>query len=211
MIFKDRKEAGKKLAEKLKKFKSTDSVIYALPRGGVVVANEIAKNLNLSLSLVITRKIGSPFNPEYAICAVAEDGHSVFDVNEMREVDSKWLGEKINEEINEAKRRREIYLKNGQPISPKDKTAIIVDDGIATGLTIKLAIKEIKHENPIKIIIAVPVAPSDTISMIQDEVDEIIVLEADKNYLGAVGEYYKYFPQIEDEEVIRIMSEYKQI
>ncbi|MFA6464075.1 MAG: phosphoribosyltransferase family protein [Candidatus Paceibacterota bacterium] len=209
MILKDRKEAGEKLALKLKEFKDTESIVYALPRGGVVVAHEIAKNLNLPLSLVITRKIGSQFNSEYAICSVAEDGHSVCNEQEEKDADQEWLKEEFEKEKKEAKRRREVYLENDQVLSPKNKTAIIVDDGIATGLTIKLAIKEIKHEGPARIIVAVPVAPFDTISKIQGEVDRVVALEIDRDYLGAVGEYYEYFPQIEDEEVIRIMSEYK--
>ena len=209
MILKDRKEAGKKLVEELKEFENTQSVIYALPRGGVVVGNEIARELNLPLSLVITRKIGHPLNPEYAICAIAEDGCFICDENEKKETNQKWLEEKFEEERNEARRRREVYLGSRAVLSPKDKIAIIVDDGVATGLTIKLAIKEIKHQHPSKIIIAVPVIPLETFNNIKNQVDKIIAFKIDRDFLGAVGNYYKNFPQIEDDEVIRIMTEYK--
>ncbi len=209
MIFKDRKEAGEKLIKELKEFENTQSVVYALPRGGVILGNEIAKRFDLPLSLVVTRKIGHPVNSEYAICAIAEDGQFVCNEKEKQEVDQKWLEKRFNEEKNEAKRRREVYLKNQTILSPKDKIAIIVDDGVATGLTIRLAIQEIKHQEPLKIIIAVPVMPEETFYEIKNQVDKIVALKIDKDFLGAVGNYYEDFPQIEDEEVIRIMSEYK--
>lgn len=208
MILKDRKEAGEKLAQKLKYLKGTEAVVYALPRGGVIVGHEIAKNLGIPLSLVITRKIGHQYDPEYAICAIAEDGHTVCNKKDELEANPEWLKEEFEKEKNEAKRRREVYLQDQPIISAKGKTAIIVDDGIATGLTIMLAIKEIQHENPAKIIVAIPVTPSDTAKEIQNEVDELVALDIDENYAGAVGAYYENFPQIEDDEVINIMSNY---
>lgn len=208
MTFKDRKEAGKRLAEKLKGFKNAEAIIYALPRGGVIVGNEIAKALNLPLDLVISRKIGHQFNPEYAICAIAENGHSVCNEKEEMEANPEWLKERFKEERKEAARRRKVYLKNRPSISPKNKIAIIVDDGIATGLTIRAAIKEIKNQNPSKIILAIPVAPFDTIARIKSTVDEVVALEIDDNFSGAVGEYYKNFSQVEDNEVIKIMENY---
>ena len=210
MTFKDRKEAGKMLAEKLKNFENTQTVVYALPRGGVIVGHEIAKKLNLPLDLVITRKIGHQFSPEYAICAIAEDGHRVCNKNEELEADTKWLNERFKEEQKEASRRRWVYLKNRPMLSPKNRTAIIVDDGIATGLTIMLAIREIRHESPSKIIVAVPVAPLDAIEKIKNEVDEVVALDIDKDFAGAVGEYYEDFSEIEDDEVIKIMSNYNE-
>jgi predicted phosphoribosyltransferase len=207
-MFKDRSDAGKKLADKLVNYKNTQTIVYALPRGGVVVGYEIAKKLNLPLDIIITRKIGHQSNPEYAICAIAEDGHKVCNQNEEQSADPKWLSERFKEEQKEASLRRKIYLKNRPMLSPKNKTAIIVDDGIATGLTIMLAIREIKHENPSKIIVAVPIAPADAVNKIKKEVDEVIAIEIDKDYLGAVGEYYEDFFQIEDDEVIKIMSKY---
>ena len=208
MILKDRKEAGEKLAEKLKELKNTQAIVYALPRGGVVLGDIIAEKLGLPLDLVITRKIGHQFDPEYAIGAVAEDGHKFCNEKEEREADPKWLAEEFKKEQKEARRRRTVYLNNRPLLPPKGKIAIMVDDGIATGLTMRLAIQEIKHEQPERIIVAVPIVPLLSATDIKKEADELITLEIDKNYLGAVGAYYTHFPQVEDEEVIKIMSKY---
>jgi len=210
-MFKDRKEAGEKLAFKLKDYKGKDAVIYALPRGGIVVADEIAKVLNCPLDILVSRKIGHPFSPEYAIGAIAPDGHSIFNEKEKKEIEPKELEKIVNKEIAEAQRRDTAYLGGRKHIGAKDKIAIIVDDGIATGLTMKLAVKEIKHQNPKKIVIVVPVLPKDAAVSLRKEVDEVVSILEDENYLGAVGSYYEYFPQVEDNEVIKIMEEYKQI
>lgn len=142
MYFKNRVDGGRKLADLLKKFKGKDVVIYALPRGGVVTAYEIAKEIQAPLDLIITRKIGHPYQPEYAIGAVAENGHSVFNKEEVAEIDENYLTSEAEKQKEEAKRRREIYLAGRKPIPYKGKVAILVDDGIATGLTMKAAIKE---------------------------------------------------------------------
>lgn len=209
-MFKDRKEAGEKLADKLKNYKGNDMVVYALPRGGVVVADEIAKALDCPLDILVSRKIGHPFSPEYAIGAIAPDGHIIFNENEKKEIEPRELEKIIKEQTTEAKRRDTIYLGKRGHIGAQNKIAIIVDDGIATGLTMKLAVKEIRHQNPKKIIVAIPVLPKDTALSLREEVDEVVSLLEDENYLGAVGSYYEYFPQIEDNEVIEIMEKYKQ-
>jgi len=209
-MFRDRKEAGEKLALKLKNYKGQDAIVYALPRGGVVVADEIAKALDCPLDILVSRKIGHPFSPEYAIGAIAPDGHSIFNENEKREIKPNELEKIINKEMTEAKRRDTAYLGKRGHIGAQNKIAIIVDDGIATGLTMKLAVKEIKHQNPKKIIVAIPVLPKDTALELQKEADEVISVLEDENYLGAVGSYYEYFPQVEDNEVIKIMEKYKQ-
>ena len=210
-MFKDRKEAGEKLAFKLKKYKGNDAIIYALPRGGVAVAVEIAKVLDCPLDILVSRKIGHPFSPEYAIGAIAPDGHSIFNEKEKKEIEPEELEKIMNKEMAEAKRRDTIYSGKRGHIEAQNKIAIIVDDGIATGLTMRLAVKEIKHQNPEKIIAAIPVLPKDAAVLLRKEVDEVVSILEDENYLGAVGSYYEYFPQIEDNEVIKIMEEYKQI
>lgn len=203
--FKDRAEAGQKLAEKLEKYRDKEAVIYALPRGGVVLGYEIAKRLNAPLDLIITRKIGHPNNPEYAICAIAEDGHKLCNEEERSHIDSRWFDEKAKDEQEEAKRRRELYLQ-GKSESVKGKIAIIVDDGVATGLTLRLAIKELKHKQPKRIVVAVPVAPKEIASELEKEVDEFVALDIPKFYLGAVGAYYENFSQVKDEEVIQLLE-----
>jgi putative phosphoribosyl transferase len=205
MRFKDRIDAGKRLAEALKEYKGEDIVVYALPRGGVVLGYEIAKELNASLDLVITRKIGYPGNEECAVCAVAEDGHMICDSSVEPLLDKEWLKRQAEKEIKEARRRREVYLKDRKSIPADGKVAVIVDDGIATGLTILLAIRELRHQNPKKIVVAVPVASVDASERVREEADELVALDV-PIYFQAVGAYYSDFPQLEDEEVIRLMA-----
>ncbi len=135
MKFADRKDAGMRLAKALARYDSDDAVIYALPRGGVITAQEVAKQLELPLALVIARKIGHPDNEEYAVCAVTEEGEPVCDTHESHAVDPAWLTNAIARERKEAKRRRLAY--DGPDIPATGKIAIIVDDGIATGLTMR--------------------------------------------------------------------------
>jgi putative phosphoribosyl transferase len=210
MHFKDRSEAGQLLAQALKQYQNQPVVVYAIPRGGVVTAIEIARVLHAPLDLIITRKIGHPYQPEYAIAAVAEDGHMLGSKEELQAVDKNWLAQEVESQRREAKRRREHYLKNRPEISAQGKIAILVDDGIATGTTMRLGIQELKHRQCKKIIVAVPVAPKSTADLIKKEADEIVALDIpqDFNYLGAVGAYYGDFAQVEDEEVIALLDQY---
>lgn len=212
MFFKNRTEAGILLAQALKKYKNKNVVIYAMPRGGVVTAVEIARQLNAPLDLIITRKIGHSYNPEYAIAAVAENGHIVGSPDQLKSIDENWLKEEIRHQRAEVKRRREKYLQGKKEISAKDKIAILVDDGVATGLTIRVGILELRHHHPKKIVIAVPVLPKKTAAILQKEADEIVALDipSDDEFLGAIGAYYNEFSQIEDEEVIKILKTYNE-
>lgn len=208
MRFIDRSDAGRRLAEALAGYKGSDVVVYALPRGGVVLGKEIARSLGAPLDLVITRKIGYPGNEECAVCAVAEDGHMICDGTISSLLDQEWLLARAKEEMQEAKRRRQVYLRGRGQLSPEGKTAIIVDDGVATGLTILLAIKEIRHRSPRKIVVAVPVSSREAADRIRKEADELVVLETPVHFM-AVGEHYEQFPQLTDDEVIRIMEQCK--
>lgn len=204
-IFADREDAARLLAERLHRYQNDpDVVIYALPRGGVVMGRIIADALHAPLDLIITRKIGHPSFPEYAIGAVAEDGHLVANAPEISSADQSWLNDEILSQRNEAKRRRAMYTKGLPAIDARHKTAIIVDDGIATGLTMRCAIGELKHRDPQKIIVAVPVASPESIAIIKPLVDDIICINIPK-HLGAIGEYYASFPQVEDAKVINLM------
>jgi putative phosphoribosyl transferase len=206
MRFKDRADAGRKLAEALSSYRGQDVIIFALPRGGVVLGFEIARHLHAPMDLVISRKIGYPGNEECAACAVAEDGHMICDQNALSMIDPEWLKAEAEKERREAKRRREVYLLGREPLQVEGKTAIIVDDGVATGLTLMLAIEELKHRNPRRIVVAVPVVPPETAERIRDEVDELVAVEIPQYYLGAVGAYYDKFPQLTDDEVIKLME-----
>lgn len=207
MQFKDRHEAGKKLAKALALLIDKETVIYALPRGGVVLGYEIAKALKIPLDIIVTRKIGHPTQPEYAICAVAEDGHEICNETEHAEVDKNWFAKAKKEQLGEAKRRRETYHAGLKTPSVDGKTAVLVDDGIATGLTIRLAIGELKHLSPKRLIVAVPIAPADVAKEIKKIADELVILDSPIIYAGAVGNYYDNFPQIEDGEVIKLLKE----
>lgn len=208
MKFKDRTEAGQLLARALKTYKDKDVVVYALPRGGVVTAFEIAKYLHAPLDLIITRKIGHPDQPEYAIAATAENGHILGGVGQLGSIDKAWLAREIKREQQEAKRRREKYLQGKDEISAAGKVAILVDDGVATGLTMRAGVMELLHRHPSKIVVAVPVLPLSTAQELRALVDDLVALEipTDHTFLGAVGAYYDDFTQVTDQEVIKILD-----
>lgn len=205
-MFKDRKEAGELLARKLVQYRDTDAVVYALPRGGAVLGFEVAQFLHVPLDLVIARKIGHPNNPEYAICAVTEEGEPFCNEEERAMLDPSWLQKEVLKERKEAKRRREKYLKGRKRHSAKNKIAIVVDDGVATGLTLRAALRLLRQEKPKELVVAVPVAPHDMVEILQNEADRVVVLEDEYRYLGAVGAYYMDFPQVSDEEVIELLK-----
>jgi len=209
MLFKNRKDAGIKLAQPLEKFKNEDVIVLALPRGGVVLGEEIANRLHAPLDILLTKKIGHPMNSEYAICAITEDGDPICNSAEVKNVDPEWLAEEIRKVRSEIKRRRQMFL-GGKALQPVEgKTVIIADDGIATGLTMIAAIEEIKKRKPKKLIIAIPVTPYDTAQRLMSMVDELVSLDIDANYRGAVGAYYEDFTQVEDSEVISILKSFE--
>lgn len=207
LSFENRSDAGKKLAGLLEKFKGQDIVIYALPRGGVVVGAEVAKALRSPLDLIITRKIGHPNQSEYAIGAVCENGHSILNKEALLDVSKEYLDQEIETQKKEAQRRRNVYLGGRKPISCKGKTAILVDDGIATGLTMKAAIKELKlHQQPKKIVVAVPIASSEAVWELKAEGVEVVTIATPKEFLGAIGAYYEKFDPVSDGEVIQLLK-----
>ncbi len=207
MHFTDRHEAGMKLAEKLKQFADQKPAVFALPRGGVVLGAHIAEALKAPLDLIITRKIGHPTNPEYGICAIAENGAVICNEAERANVDPAWLKKAFQTEKEEAGRRRRVYLRNRPPVPMAGRTVIIVDDGVATGLTIRAAIAQAKTAHPRRLVVAVPVAPSDTARVLRAEADELVALDVPEFYLGSVGAYYDDFPQLTDDEVIALLKQ----
>lgn len=204
IIFKDRTEAGQKLGELLGDFKDTNAIVLALPRGGVIVGEEVAEALNLPLDIIVTRKIGAPGNDEYAIGAVDINGNGSWNESERTYVDKKWLENKIMAEKNEAERRLKTYRKGRGPLDLKDKTIIIVDDGIATGLTMEAAVAYAKKEGAEKVIVAVPVASADAVRTLRANV-KVFVLET-PIFFSAVGEWYADFPQVSDREVVEALA-----
>lgn len=206
MQFINRSDAGQRLANLLTPYEGKNVVVYGLPRGGVVTASEIARHLRAPLDVIITRKIGHPNSPEYAIGAVAANGHRVFNSTEVSLIDPAYIKDEIKRQKEEAKRRRTLYLNKKKPISARGKIAIIVDDGVATGLTMRAAIKEIRHQKPQKIIVAVPVVAADIADTIRSEADALVALEIAEFFQGAVGAYYEEFSQVEDDEVVELLE-----
>ena len=208
MQFKDRHEAGIKLVEQLKKYKDNkDVIVLAIPRGGVEVGYEIAKLLNVKLDIIVTKKIGLPDDEEFAIGSVAPDKRVMLNEETIRiyNVSKDYINEKTREISKEIARRYKTYKGKYELQNLKNKIVILTDDGIATGFTTKAAIIYIKSQKPKKIILAVPVAPSDFSSEIKKEVDEFVCLHS-TNLFFSIGQFYENFPQLTDEEVKLVMK-----
>ena len=210
MIFKDRIEAGKSLAEKLTALQiKPPLIVLGLPRGGVIVAHEIAQKLKAPLDIIVPRKIGAPFSPELAIGAITEDGSLLLNqemVKSLR-IEKDYIDQASAKEKKEAQRRLNKYRAGRASLDLKDKTVIITDDGIATGATMQAALRSIRSQNAKKIIVAVPVLPPDTKAIIEKECDELVFLGQPADF-GAIGMFYEKFDQTTDEEVIAIMKKY---
>jgi len=209
MPFSNRTEAGRELAKALAFYKEQHPVILALPRGGAPVAAEIAAALEAPLDLVLVRKIGVPFQPELAMGAVVDGQEPLVVGNEqvirMAEINQSEFDAIRDRELEEIERRRKLYLGNRPHPELKGQTVIIVDDGIATGATIRVALRAIRMRKPRKLILAVPVAPTQSLDELRTEADEIVCLE-DYDDFGAIGLYYSDFRQISDAEVIKLLA-----
>jgi len=209
--FKNRKQAGILLGEKLIHLVEKEPVVLAIPRGGVVVGREIAFRLNAELDLIITKKIGAPFNSELAIGSVAEDG-SVYRNEELikrLDISEEYIKEEAMVQLRNIKERTKIFSKYRSCILPKGKTVIITDDGIATGATMISAINCIKMKEPKSIFVALPVGPAETIYELLKIVKSVICLMKPE-YFMAVGEFYEEFCQISDLEVIDTLREFSE-
>ncbi len=206
-MFKDRKEAGEKLADKLEDYKIPNLVILAIPRGGVPVAGKIAERLKAPLYVLITRKLGTPGHEEVGIGAISEGNTIVLDDKLILQLGltKEELSQVIDKEEKELKRRIEVYRK-GQPLPPlKGKTVVLVDDGVARGVTALAAIKSVKKLKPQNLIFACPVCSKESIVEIGKKVDKLICLLAPENFT-AIGEFYEDFSPVTDKEVLSILS-----
>ena len=207
-MFLDRADAGKKLADSLYKFKDEDVIVLAVPRGGLEIAYDTIKRFGLKWDLIIPRKIGAPQNKEFAIGAVSVDGSYFLnhDFVKMYGISQEYIEKEVSEQIDEIKRRMKDYRGKDTFPEVKDKTVIIMDDGIATGYTILAVIKAVKKQGAKKIILAIPVGPRETIEEFKEIVDEVICLHIPEEFY-AVGLYYADFKQVTEEEVFKIMKE----
>ncbi|MFV8336091.1 phosphoribosyltransferase [Flavobacterium sp. RSP29] len=201
-ILKDRIEAGLLLSKKLKKYQNSDSIVLAIPRGGVPVGYVIAKNLHLPLDIVFSKKIGHPNNKEFAIGAVSSDSMIL---NEHPNVPQKYIDNEIIRLQKLMKDKYELYMGNRKPLDIKGKNIILADDGIATGNTLLACINMLRKKNPAKIIVAIPVIPSDTVPVVEKNTDEFVYLMA-PTYFSGVSGFYEEFNQVEDAEVIQLLG-----
>lgn len=209
MLFKDRQHAGKELAKGLRNYEGlAHAIVIGLPRGGVPVAYEVAKELHLPMDIVSLRKIGAPQQKELAIGAITESGEGYFNTPLIARlhVSKDYIAREVEKEKNVAKDRNIIYRKNRPPLNLSGKTALIVDDGLATGATMKAALQFIKSQGANKTIVAVPVSAPDTLTEIKRLADEVITLYA-PTYFSAVGEFYDHFEPTLDSEVICLMEQ----
>ena len=208
MIFSNRVEAGRKLASELVDLVSNRSVIVlAIPRGGVVVGYEVARKLKVPLDIIIPRKIGAPSNPELAIGAVTEDGGVILDekIVGYLNVSRRYIEEESERQRREIERRLMVYRGEVPYPNLTNRVVIVVDDGVATGSTIKAALASLRKKKVKQLVIAVPVAPADTIKELEGKADRVVCLFEPEEFY-AIGQFYENFDQTTDEEVIRLLK-----
>lgn len=208
-MFTDRRDAGRRLAAALRHLEDDSPVVLALPRGGVPVAAEIASALDAPLDLVVVRKIGLPEQPELAMGAVVEGDPPIVlrneDVIRTAGVDATTFAAVCAAERTEVARRRARYLGGRPRIELAGRTAIVVDDGLATGATARAALRAVRRRRPARLVLAVPVGAPETIAAMQDEADAIVCLETPE-WMPAIGAFYRNFDQVADAEVIETLA-----
>ena len=211
MSFRNRTDAGRKLAARLAKYKDRAPVILALPRGGVPVAAEVAAALGAPLDLILVRKIGVPSQPELAMGAVVDGGSPIIvrndDIIWQTGIDETEFKAVCDREIAEIERRRRRYLGGHEPIDIEARCVIVVDDGIATGASTRSALQATRMRRPARLVLAVPVGPTQTIAAMEEEADDVVCLEAHEIF-GAIGFFYSDFRQTTDQEVIDILARF---
>ncbi len=211
MPFRDRAQAGVRLAAALLPFKERRPIVLALPRGGVTVAAEVAAALDAPLDVILVRKIGVPSQPELAMGAVVNGVNPIIvrneDVLRFAGISEAEFDEVRDRELDEIRRRRARYLGDRAHPDLRGRVIIVVDDGIATGATTRAALSAMRQHHPERLILAVPVAPTDTLQKLRDEVDELVCLE-DYEQFAAIGLYYDDFGQVSDQEVTSILARF---
>ena len=208
--FSDRREAGRALAQRLAGMAlPAPIVVLALPRGGVPIGAEVARALNAPLDLLLVRKIGAPWQPELAVAAVVDGQPPDIVLDEetmaMTGVDEAYVEAEAKKQWREIERRRGVYLQGRAAVSVEGATVIVVDDGIATGTTVRAALKALRRRNPARLVLAVPLAPSETLALLRSEVDDIVCL-AEPFPFHAIGLHYRDFHQVGDDEVVAALD-----
>jgi putative phosphoribosyl transferase len=206
--FADRRDAGRQLGERLLPFAYENPLVIGLPRGGVPVAREVALALHAPLDFLAVRKLGAPHNPEYGIGAVAEGGVRLIDSEAIAILGLRngIVDQIAARETAELERRAELYRDDRLPLNVSGHTAIVVDDGVATGITDSAALRAVRRLGPRRLILAVPVCPPDSAHRLLGEADEVIALQQPPRFFG-VGQFYEDFAQVSDEEVVSALAE----
>lgn len=201
-MFENRQDAGRQLAHKLVKYKDSEAVVLAVPRGGVTVGYEVAKALNLPLDIILSKKIGHPLNPEFAIGSVSPETEVI---DKYPNVSEEYVQNEIHRIRKTLEEKRMLYDGRHPPPRLEDKVVIVVDDGIATGKTLLATLQLLKKRKAAKIVVATPVIPLSAVHSFELAADEFVYLRADEPFTG-VGAFYKEFHQVTDEEVILMLE-----
>ena len=208
-MFADRADAGRRLAGALRHLRDADPVVLALPRGGVPVAFEVAHALDAPLDLLLIRKIGAPGQPELALGAVMDGDRPETVINEevrrVFAVTDKELAELVAAKLAEIEQRSRRYLAGRPRARLGGRTVIVIDDGVATGATMRVALKAIRRAGPRRLVVAVPVAPPDTVAVLKREADDVVCLDSSE-FFGGLSAFYRDFRQLEDDEVIALLD-----
>jgi putative phosphoribosyl transferase len=206
-MFQDRLHAGRALAAELKPLAEEEAVVLAIPRGGVPVAFEVASALHAPMDVITVRKLGAPQNPEFAVGAVAEDGSAVLDAEVARRLGltRDQIEDVVQREVRELDRRIELYRDGWEPMDVHGRTVIIVDDGLATGLSDLAAVRALRKRGAARVIVAAPVASHHAVALLREEADDVVSVLVPQDFLG-VGAWYEDFAAVSDEEVLRLME-----
>ena len=206
MIFSDRLDAGRRLADALAGYRGGRPLVLAIPRGGVPVAAVVAEALEGDLDVVLVHKLCSRWAPEYAVGAIYETGYSF--ESDASEEDDAWLKDEKIRRLAELRRRRALYSPPGSAADPGGRVVIVVDDGLATGATMQAALHSVRAQGPARLICAVPVAAPASLAKIRGDADELVCLSAPAGF-EAVGQFYREFGQVEDEDVVACLRGYR--
>ncbi len=209
MRFRNRTEAGEKLSSRLLHLTDESLVVLALPRGGLPVAFEVAKALSAPIDLIMVRKIGVPWQQELAAAAVVDgDDPQIVEnseIVEMFRLSEDFIREEADKQLQEIERRRRLYLGERERVAVRGRTVVVVDDGIATGATVRAALKAVRKAGAQRVVLAVPVAPPETIDTLRAETDEIVCLSTPE-FFGGISMFYTDFHQVSDDEVIDLLK-----
>jgi putative phosphoribosyl transferase len=208
VVFRDRRDAGDALAARLERYRGTGALVLGLPRGGMVVAAQVARALDAELDVLVSRKLGSPVSAELGIGAVTASGARFLndDVISELEVSEPYIAAVTKVQQAEAQRREALFRGNRPPLSMAGRTVILVDDGLATGGTMQAAVRAARQQSPARLVVAVPVGSPQACAALRAQADEVICLQ-EPEYFGAVGSWYEHFEQTDDSEVTELIAE----